>query len=207
MVKDIHHITIRDYSLFEKTGKAGTLATWPYKKEKLDSLLAEITRGLGSDQNQDQTLKKEHHRLTSIYRIQYLICLYEATYNLLVNKTQVDVWRAAIKRQKKGSDYTNLSEYVDKIRIETGIEIDPESWWESIIALKWEIDKWVDKYTEHFVSQTQSEGVTFMQIVLGVFSVLKFPINEEICLTDFFEMKRQAETIIRKMEAQANQLT
>jgi hypothetical protein len=204
VLKSIHHITIRDYSLFEKTGSPRSLVRgfW-YRKKDLERLLSQIAIGLGSDQNEDQALKKEHHRLSSLFRIEYLIVLYEATYNLLVNKMQVDVWKAAVKKGKP-SEYTNLIEYVEKIRTETGIEIDPENWWESMIALKWEIDRWTDKYQENFVSQEKTDGVTFMQIVMGVFSILKFTINDQICMSDFFEMKRQAEKIVRKMEIEKN---
>lgn len=204
-VKDIHHISIRDYSLFEKTGKPGSLVYFPiYSKKRFEALLTEIAQGLGSDQNQDQALKKEHHRLTSLFRIEYLIVLYEATYNLLVNKTQIDIWKSVI-RKNKGSDYSNLLEYTEKIKAETGIEISPDAWCEDMIALKWEIDRWTDKYAENFLNGEQTkEGVTFMQIVLGVFSVLKFSINEDICLSDFFEMKRQAEAMIRKMEVETS---
>jgi hypothetical protein len=202
MIKSIHHITIRDFSLYEKTGDTRSLVSglW-WKKKDLDARLQEIALNLGSEKDQDQALKKEHHRLSSLFRIEYLIVLYEATYNLIVNKTQVDVWKSVIGKNK-GSDFTNLIEYVEKIEQETGIIIDPDNWQTGMIGLKWEIDRWTDKYAENFTHQQPQEGVTFMQIVLGVFAVLKFPINEEICLSDFFEMKRQAEKIVIQMKAQ-----
>lgn len=201
MIKDINHITIRDYNLFEKTGNPRSLISGLFwKKKNLESRLLEIAQNLGSEKDKDQVLKKEHHRLSSLFRIEYLIVLYESTYNLLVNKTQIDVWKSAIGKNK-GSDFTNLIDYVAKIEEQTGIVIDPDNWQTGMIGLKWEIDRWTDKYAENFTNQSKEDGVTFMQIVLGVFSVLKFPINEEICLSDFFEMKRQAEKIVIQMKA------
>lgn len=204
MVKSIHYITIRDYSLFEKTGDARTLIKGRrYKKPDLDRLLEEISRGLGSETDQNKAFEKEKHRVKSLYRIEYLVTLYQAAYNLLMNKTRIDAWKALIGRDK-GSDYTNLIEYVEKIKEATGIEINPDSWDDDMLALKFQIDLWTDRYNENFRQVQQGDSLTFMQIVLGVFAALQFPINEDICLSDFFEMKRQAEDVIKQLNKQAD---
>jgi hypothetical protein len=204
MIKSIHILTIRDYSLFEKTMEVKYLLTgWSLKKPDIDPLLTEIAKGLGSEQNEDQALQKEKHRIKSLYRIQYLVTLYQAAYNLLINKTKIDVWRAAIGRTKT-SDYLNLIEYVKKIKEAMGIEINPDTWDDDMIALSKEIDLWTDKYKQNFTNRPIEEGMTFMQIVLGVFAALQFPINENLSMSDFFEMKRQAEALSKRLEQQAN---
>ncbi|TRZ51258.1 hypothetical protein D4R99_04615 [bacterium] len=208
MVKTIHTLTIHDYSLFEKTGDVKYLLTGRahFKSRALsqiEPLLAEITKGLSSEQNEDQTLQKEFHRLKSVYRIQYLLTLYQAAYNLLINKMRIDVWRAAIGKGKP-SNYLNLIEYVDKIKEATGIEIRPDTWDDDMIALYNEIELWTDKYKQNFLNQVPGEGMTFFQIVLGVFAALQFPINDQISMSDFFLMKQEAEKLSKRLEAKAD---
>lgn len=208
MVKSIHTLTINDYSLFEKTGDIKYLLTgWtPFKSRilpKIESLVAEIARGLGSESNEDQALRKEFHRLKSLYRIQYLVTLYQAAYNLLINKTQIDVWKAAIGKGKP-SNYLNLIEYVDKIKEATGIQINPDTWDDDMMVLSREIDLWTDKYRQNFLNQPTAEGLTFMQIVLGVFAALQFPLNMEISMSDFFVMKQQTEELSKRLKDQAD---
>ena len=203
MVKSIHTLTIHDYSLFEKTGEVKYLLTGWTRKPNIEPLLNEIIKGLGSETNQDQALQKEFHRLKSVYRIQYLVTLYQAAYNLLINKMQVDVWKSAIGKNK-GSDYTNLIEYVEKIKEATGIEINAETWDDDMIALSKEIDLWTDKYKQNFLNQSQGEGMTFFQIVMGVFAALQFPLNDQLSMSDFFLMKQEAEKLSKRLEAKAD---
>jgi len=205
MVKSIHTLTIRDYSLFDKTGDMKYLSIGRIRKKNLpeiETLLLDVAKCLGSDGG-DVALNKEKHRIETLYHIQILITLYQAAYNLLINKTQIDVWRSMIGKNK-GSDYTNLIEYVRKINEEAGIDINPDTWDDDMIALRDQIDLWTDRYNQNFPKQTEESGMTFMQIVLGVFAALKFPLNEDISMSDFFEMKNQAEEISRKMQLQAD---
>lgn len=201
MIKSIHTLTIHDYSLFEKTGDVKYLLTRWMRKPNIDPLLTEIAKGLESESNQDQQLQKEFHRLKSVYRIQYLLTLYQAAYNLLINKMRIDVWRAAIGKTKT-SNYLNLIEYVDKIKEATGIEIRPETWDDDMIALHNEIDLWTDKYKQNFLNQPKGEGMTFMQIVLGVFAALQFPLNDTLSMSDFLLMKSEAEKLSKRLEQQ-----
>jgi len=203
MVKSIHTLTIHDYSLFEKTGEVKYLLTGWTRKPNIEPLLNEIIKGLGSETNQDQALQKEFHRLKSVYRIQYLVTLYQAAYNLLINKMQVDVWKSAIGKNK-GSDYTNLIEYVEKIKEATGIVINADTWDDDMIALSKEIDLWTDKYKQNFLNQSQGEGMTFFQIVMGVFAALQFPLNDQLSMSDFFLMKQEAEKLSKRLEAKAD---
>ncbi len=203
MVKTIHTLTIHDYSLFEKTGDIKYLLTGWTRKPNIEPLLNEIIKGLGSETNQDQALQKEFHRLKSVYRIQYLVTLYQAAYNLLINKAKIDVWKAAIGKGKP-SNYLNLIEYVDKIKEATGIEINPDTWDDDMIALSKEIDLWTDKYKQNFLNQPAGEGMTFFQIVMGVFAALQFPLNDQISMSDFFLMKSEAEKLSKRLELQAN---
>jgi hypothetical protein len=208
MVKDVHHLTIRDFSLFEKTGEMkyllkGYVPAGKLYLKQIEKLLGEIAKGLGSEQDEDKQLQKEFHRLKSIYRIEYLITLYQAAYNLLINKTRVDLWREMVGKGKP-SNYTNLISYVEKIKEATGIDIDPENWDDDMVRLKNEIDLWTDKYNQNFIQIDKGEGLTFFQIVMGVFAALNFTIDEDLCMSDFFAMKQEAEKISKRLTDKEN---
>jgi hypothetical protein len=206
MLKTIHTLTIHDYSLFEKTGDIKYLLTgrvWNPKKENIEPLLNEIIKGLNSETNQDQELQKEFHRLKSVYRIQYLITLYQAAYNLLINKMKIDEWKAIIGKGKP-SNYLNLIDYVEKIKEATGIEISPETWADDMVALSKEVELWTDKYQQNFLNQPKTEGMTFMQLVFGVFAALQFPLNDQISMSDFFLMKQEAEKLSKHLQEQSD---
>ena len=197
MVKTIHTVTIKDYSLYEKTDNLRIFCRvpWLYKK-RLDELLAEIAKGLGSGEN-DELLEKEHWRLTSLYRIQELIILYNGVQNLLINKIQIDTWLKDIGKEPRGN-YDNLKTYTDKIEKESGIKIETI---EDLLKLKKKIDFYTVKYHENFLQEEKKEGITFDQIVVGVFiSALKLNIDYDMPLSMFFSLKESVEKQSKKIE-------
>ena len=195
MVKTIHTITIKDYSLFEKTDNLRIFCPvpWLYRK-RLDELLIEITKGLGSG-GSDELLEKEHWRLTSLLRLQELITLHNGVQNLLVNKIRVDKWLAELGKKPRGN-YDNLKSYTDQIEKSTGIKIEKI---EDLIKLKKKIDFYTEKYHEHFMQEEQKEGITFDQIVVAVFiSAMKSNIDYNMPLSVFFSLKETVEKQVKK---------
>ena len=190
MLKTVHTLTIRNYSLFEKTGDIQYLLTKKTKKSvDISELLQEIAIGLSGENENSNKLQKEIHRIKSQYRIQLLITLYEATYNLLVLQKELNSWKEKIG--KKPTELKNLELYIDKIKESTGIEIKEV---EDLLKLKREIERWVDKFAENFPEKDiDPDGLTFMQIVLGVFAAMNMTLNYEMYLSDFFELKKNAE--------------
>jgi hypothetical protein len=212
MVKSIHHITIRDYSLFEQTGNPVYLMQYRlplhrlYRKQ-LAALVEKIAAGLGSETDETAKMQKEYHRLKSVMRIQMLAALYQAVYNLLINKMTVETWKQAIGKGKKAVDYTSLIGYIGQIKQYAGIDFDPDCWELDMIELKEQIDRWTDKYNEAFGEKpgaASDDKLTFLHIVLGVFAVLNFPLDESTRLVTFFEMKRQAEEIANRLKLKEN---
>lgn len=205
MVKSFHTVTIRDFSLFEQTKDFRYLCRMhlPVSRfyiKRLTALVEQIAAALGSESDKQQELSREKHRIKTIMRIQYLVTLYQAAYNLIVHKTQIDVWRSAIGKPK-ASDYSNLIDYIEKIQSATGITINPDCWEDDLFSLKEEIDRVTDKFQEAFNQSTPDTGVTFLQIVIGVFSALQMSINEDIRLVTFFELKKQAEDVANRIKS------
>jgi len=189
VLKTIHTLTIRDYSLFEKTGDLKYLFDGKVKDVDVAELLQEIATGLNGENENSVKLQKDFHKVKSQYRIQLLITLYEAAYNLMVLQKDVNTWKEIIGREP--TKLKNLKRYVDKIKNQTGIEIKEIS---DLADLKKEIQRWVDKFAEVFpVKENDPNGVTFMQIVLGVFAASGMNLNYEMYMSDFFELKSQVE--------------
>ena len=189
MLKTVHTLTIRDYSLFEKTGDLKYLFDGKVKSVDVSELLQEIATGLNGENENSNKLQKDFHKVKSQYRIQLLITLYEAAYNLMVLQADVNTWKGIIG--KEPTKLKNLKRYVDKIKSQTGIEIKEIS---DLAKLKNEIQRWVDKFAETFPEKDNDpNGVTFMQIVLGVFASSGMDLNYEMYMSDFFELKDQVE--------------
>lgn len=198
MVKNLDYITVRDYSLFERTKNHKYLCRFnvPFKliEKQLAKLLNEITEKL-STIDEVVTIQKETHRISSLYRIQKLTLLYESLQNLMVNRLVINEWRKQLKLKLK--DISEIKKYSDIAEQTTGRRI------EKLEDLKWLKDKiefWISKYKEHFDVKQDTEKVTFMQIVMGVFSAMNMDIQYDMCLNDFFLLKEEAEKLSRKME-------
>ena len=196
MVKDINHITIRQFDLYEKTHKTRYLMYMPVGRlfaRKLALVIAEIRQHLQGEDKQDEILAREYHKTKSVYRIQELTALYQATSNLLINKTLVNVWLASTGCEVK--ELKNLSYYIEQIEAKTGIKVTSL---EDLEKLQRNIQRWVDKFEENF-HEVKVQGLTFMQTVLGVFAVMNMNLNYNMYLSEFFELKRTAEDKAKRM--------
>ena len=107
-----------------------------------------------------------------------------------MNGVIVNQWKKDIGRKESKLD--NLSVYVEQIKEQTGIEVKSI---DDLSRLRKEIERWVDKFNENFKQEKKADGITFMSIVLGVFATMNMPLNYDMYLSDFFELKRQAEQI------------
>ena len=198
MLKNIHTLTIKSFSLYDRTHKVSYLMRFGFGgrfyKEGIKTLLEEIAIGLAGEANTSAQMESEHHRITSYDRISYLSTLYAATYNALINKSKINVWLKLVGR--KPTKNTNLKIYVDKIKDSTGIEIKEVG---DMVKLQRVIDRWIEKYHEHFMKERGGEKVlTFMKIVMGVFSALDMRIEYSMPIADFFELKEQAAEMVKK---------
>jgi len=198
MIKDLNTLTVKSYSLFDKTDDYSHFKKW-YNifptilfKKKLLKLATTIHNKLSGSKS-DPLLDKEVHRINSINRIQLLIALYQAAYNLLENLTKVNEWKKSAGL--KETEYKYLKQYTDKIFKYTGYEIKTVA---DLSMLINEIDRLTEKYAEFFTNNNKSvKGVTFMQIYMGVIAIMNLPFNYEMTMSDFFEAKDVAQEMIK----------
>ena len=195
MVKSINTLTIRQYSMFERTGRARYLMylPLPFFRKQLERLIREIAEKLGGDDKVG--LSKEWHRVKSIQRIQYLTVLYQAVFNLMINQTQINAYREALGKTVK--ENKNLIGYLKQIQKEAKIVV---SCPEDLIKLAKHIEVLNSKYLERFKELPEPKGMTFSQIVIAVFSTMGMNIQYNVTMADFFELKKQAEEISKKYQ-------
>ena len=114
----------------------------------------------------------------------------------MVLQTELNEWKILIG--DKPTDLKNLKKYTDEIKRVTNIEIETI---EDLLKLKKEIERWTDKYAENFPkSDIEKEGLTFMQIVLGVFAATNMSLDYQMYLSDFFILKKDAEELNKRMK-------
>lgn len=207
MLKSIHILTIREYSLFEKTGKVKHLLYIPisflglFYKKKIVALIEIITAELSGADNNYEQLEKEHHRQISYERIKYLNALWDAAHNLLVNRVAVNEMKelAGIKPTPIAPD---LEEYQEMIKKATRVIVVDAA---DLIKLRRAIDFWIAKYHEHFLMTPKKKGLTFMMIVMGIFAAMDMRLEMDLSMSDFFDLKRDAELMASKKKTDGGQ--
>lgn len=200
LYKKSHQITIRDYSIMEQTGKLNHLSNVPYVivknevKKELDKL-SKILNSDGDDDNEE--LKWKIHSLLKINAIEsnYLgiinsfdLGLKVNTFRLLLNRR----FRRRIKIENK-----NAQKFISNIKKYTGIEIKELKDLEKVReTLQFRKDKFNENFTKKQDSQTTK--VYLMSIVLGVFSYLNQPINEDMTIVNFIVLRNEANKGIKR---------
>jgi len=202
MIENINTLTVKRYSLYDDTNKLRYLKKWwnilpafLFKKE-LSKLAHEIHNKL-SGSTINKSFDKEIHKINSIDKIQLLIALYQAASNLLINLANVNKWKREIGL--KETDAKNLKHYTDKIFKYTGYTI---KGLDDLDLLKNEIDRRTEKFAEFFPKEDKKDikdGASFMQVYLGVISVMDITFNYDMTMKHFFEAKDSAYKRIKKM--------
>lgn len=206
MIENVNTLTIKRYSLFDKTNKLRYLKSrWNILpiflfKDKLLKLAFEIHKRL-SGSTIDGSLDKEEHKINSINKIQLLIALYQAAFNLLENVETINRWKkiAGLELTKM----KNLKEYTDKIFKYTGYTIKTMK---DLVLVRNEIDRRTEKYAEFFPEdeeKTTKKGASFMQVYMGVISVMDITFNYDMIMSDFFEAKEDAYKRTKKLNPNA----
>ncbi len=189
MIESINTLTVKKYSLFDKTNKIHYFKKWwnilPANlfSKKIVKLADSIHNKL-SGKNIGNTLDKEDHKISLTNRIQLLISLYQATYNLLENLGTINKWKRGIGLKETINN--DIKEYTDKILKYTGYTIKKVK---DLELLKNEVDRLTEKYAEFFPEDEEEpkKGATFMQIYLGVISNMNLPFSYEMTMADFFD--------------------
>ena len=203
MIHNLNTLTVKKYSFFDRTNKFMYLKrSWNILpsilfKKRLTALALSIHQRL-SGKNINAEFEKEIHKISSADKIQLLIALYQAAYNLLVNLEYVNDWKEIIGLEKTKPEH--LQEYTDKILKYTGYKITCS---DDLVLLKNEIERRTEKFAEFFPADKveNKKGANFMQIYMGVISIMDLPFSYDMSMSDFFDAKDNAYERIKKMKS------
>jgi len=193
MVKTVNTLTVGQYGLYQKTGKEKYLMTIPLPflfKQKIQDLIKEVNKGLQGGDIVESAMRKETHRLKSIRKLQYLMVLYQGVYNGMVNTARLESMSGKSVKSKA------LDICLEKVRERTQIDIKSP---EDLKKLSEKINHMTDKYTENFNEPEEVKGMTYNQVLMTVFILSGLTaINYNMRMSDFFELKEQAEEISKR---------
>ena len=194
IVKNIDTLTISDFDLYERNDNARYLMKFHFPAlkifaKKIEELTSEIAGRLIGDDFFEGNKDRELHRLESLNRINHLSALWGGAFNIMAFKPRIDKWAELIEVKCTSTD-KDLKIYLDKIKNKTGIDIEKL---EDLERLQSEIDRWVEKYHELFLSGKQVKGMTFMQTVIATFSAVNLgTVDMKMSLARYFEMRNLA---------------
>ena len=189
--KSIHTLTIGEFNLYSKTHELKYLKRFRLvpsfmvdSSELITLIDAELSDGI------DEQLEKEKHKLESKYKIQLLIVLYNSLVNLFTYIEDSIFWNELIGVKTDTSKViASLEKKIEKIFELTEIKI-VES--DDLKHLASEITRRTDKYNEYFKENQPVKGLTFGQIILGVFSAMNMQLNYDMLMSDFLSLKESA---------------
>ena len=156
-------------------------------RKKIQQTLTEIEKRM--QVFDDNYLHKTWDRIYDENTITLLNLLYDACYNLMVNRVRINNKLKEFNKKQKPAG--NLETYKKLIEQHSGIRVETP---EDLLKLGNEIERLKAKYLEHYQEEAKptTEGVTFNKIVMSIFDVMNYG-SPEMRLVEFIAQKELAE--------------
>jgi len=100
-------------------------------------------------------------------------------------------------KQKVREEKNNMPYYIEKVQYLTGIEVKDI---DDLNKLQNEIQRLLDKFHERFKEQKPQAKVDFMDIVLGVFSIMEMSFVADMTLSEFGRLRAIADKRVKAQE-------
>lgn len=203
-IHTIHSLSIRQYGIIDSTENISLLKRWynPFPVGWFDTEIFFIAFREMLGQNTKNTSRHEAYKLLSYNRIIMLDRMLNTMSVLMRNQNDRSMFRLLFQRKQK--DYTgNLNYYIEKVKQITGIKVKDGK---DLTKLQKEIQRRLDKYNERYSHEekTPKEKADFMDIVLGVFSIMEMAYVSEMRLAEFGRLKMLADKRIKAIEKSKN---
>lgn len=192
MIHSINTLTIRKYGIIDETGNLSGLRKWynPFPVEWFDTdKFFEEFKTIFSENNSD--LLNEKYRILAFYKIIELDTISKTLVVLMQSENNRSLFSILFKKKIKN---INIDFYTDKIKSLTGIEVKDGK---DLEKLKNELQRLLDKYTERFKKKEVKSNVSFLEVVLGVFSMMEMDFIPEMTLAEFGRLKKLADKKIK----------
>ena len=198
MIHTINTISIRLYGEIDRTDNIGLLRRWwnvfPVAWFDTDSFFAEYNNMIGSNTN----YTNDAYRILAYNKIIILDQILKTSSVLMQNQNDRSMFRLLFKKKAK-EDTGNLNYYIEKVKQITGIEIKDGN---DLKKLQKEIQRLLDKFHERFKNKdkTPVEDYNFMDMVLGVFSIMEMAYVPDMKLSEFGRLRLLADKRIKAIE-------
>ena len=200
MIHTIDTLTIRRYGEIDRTGNLSLLKRWwnvfPVGWFDTEHIFIYVRELLG--ENVDNTINNEIYKTIAYNNILILDACLKTIKLLMENQNDRSFFRLVFN--KKNADFSlQLNYYIDKVYKLTGIKIIDGKQLEKLAK---EINRRIDKYNERFKSKQKQKTIDFIDIVLGVFSIVGMNYNPDMVLSEFGRLKIKADNILAQQKKQ-----
>ena len=203
MIHTINTISIRQYGELDRTENLSLLKRWfnpfPVTWFDTDRFFMDFKSIMG--ENTNKIINNEMYKLLAYNKILILDTILKTMSVLMRNQNNISIF--SLLFQKKSKEYKgNLPYYTEKVKQITGIEIKDGN---DLQKLQKEIQRLLDKFRERFKDNDKPQKKTdFIDIVLGVFSIMEMSYVPEMKLTEFGRLKALADKRIKSIENSKN---
>ncbi len=192
-IHNIKTLTIREYGIIDETNNISLLKKrfnpFPVSWFNTDAFFEEF-KTIFSLNNND--LLNEKYRILSYYKIIELDQILKVLIILMQSENHRAIYGLLFKRKIKN---INLDFYTERVKKLTGIEIKDGK---DLKRLKDETQRQLDKYNERFKKPKKEQPkVSFMEVVLGVFSIMEMSFIPDMTLYEFGKLKKIADKKIK----------
>jgi len=196
VIHTIHTMTIRQYGELDRTGDMSLLKRWfnplPVKWFDTERFFNEFKDSFGNTTDDKQD---EAYRIISYNRIIILDRILRTMAVLMQDHNDRQLFSLMLKQEFKNGD--KLKFYIDKVKQLTGIEIKDG---DDLNKLQKETQRLLDKYNERYKAEEPKEKQPFIDIALGVFSIMEMSYNESMVLSEFARLKDLADKKIKQIQ-------
>lgn len=199
MIHTLHTMNVREYGQVDQTNDISLLKKWfnpfPVKWFDTDSFFISYREMMSNDITGN--IVNDKYRILAYNKIIILDQMLKTMSVLMRNQNDRSMFRLLFKYEPK--EYTgNYSYYVEKVKQITGIEIKDG---DDLVKLQNEIQRLLDKFHERFKEkEIPDTKVEFIDIVLGVFSIMEMAYVSEMKLSEFGRLKLLADKRIKAIE-------
>jgi len=198
MIHTVDTMTIRRYGELDRTENMSLLKRWfnpfPVRWFDTEPFFQDFKKIFISGANNE--LNNEVYRMLAYNKIVILDTMLKTMAILMQNQNERSLFTLVFK-QKVRTEKNNMPYYIEQVKRITGIEVENIN---DLTRLQKEIQRLLDKFNERFKEKKPQVKVDFMDIVLGVFSIMEMAFVPDMKLAEIGRLKVLADKRVKAHE-------
>ena len=185
----IDRIKLGEWNYYSKNGDISDLKKYGINDKNISEIAEKIFSVING--NNDSKNDEKRDILGSDYKIKELAAYFQALNTLMVHQLKVKIWLSKIESIKPDKKIDELIKAkTERLKERFGIIVENVN---DLEHIEKEIQRRLDKREERFgFKEKVKEGITFSELVIGVFNALDKKIDYEMILSDFILLKDRA---------------